>query len=128
MFSEQATNDREREEATFLYFFDFLDECQSRHSISCAIVCIIADHICYCTGGKLDVTLKDVMIFFSGSNEVPAVKFSPAPSLHFNKDNLYPTASTCSLELVLPSKYYSYKDFKKSMTTGLLCHGGFGKN
>ena len=67
------------------------------------------------------------MTFFSGSNEVPAVKFSPASSLHFNKDNLYPIASTCSPELVLPSKYYSPEDFRKSMTTGLLCHGGFGK-
>ena len=41
---------------------------------------------------------------------------------------MLPTASTCALELVLPTAHYNnYEDFKNFMCQGIRDHGGFGK-
>ena len=73
------------------------------------------------------IALDDVMIFFSGSDKLPPLGFPKKPSLHFNSTNIYPTASTCALELTLPSKYgTNYDAFKAAMFVGLKYHGGFG--
>jgi hypothetical protein len=55
--------------------------------------------------------------------------FDPLPSLHFNNVELYPTASTCAHELVLPTKFYDDESgFIQATTTGLLLYGGYGKH
>lgn len=74
------------------------------------------------------MSLKVLLSFFTGAEEVPPLGFSPPPTLHFNRHEVYPTASTCALELVLPTQYDTYEQFKDAMLTGLLFHGGFGKN
>ena len=53
--------------------------------------------------------------------------FPHKPTLEFDDDNMYPTASTCALTLVLPTKYHmDYSAFKNAMFVGLKHHGGFG--
>ena len=77
-------------------------------------------------GGNYDVTLEDVLAFFTGSGTVPPMGFPMAASLHFNEQNPYPTVSTCSLSLTLPTKYSTYSDFKNNFLFAIQNHGGFG--
>ena len=73
----------------------------------------------------MSCSLEDVLIFFTGADRVPPLGFPQTPTLHFlGNDALYPTASTCSLMLRLPTRYSTYDAFKDTMTEGLLCNGG----
>lgn len=75
-------------------------------------------------GERID--LKKVVNFFSGADEPPPGGFPFQPEINFNDSNPYPTASTCAVQLTLPTKYDNYKDFKKNFDIALLYHGGFG--
>ena len=76
------------------------------------------------------VTLETVLSFFTGGEEIPPGGYGAMlhPFLNFNNEQPYPTASTCSINLTLPTKYasMSYPAFKSAMDTAMLCHGGFG--
>lgn len=73
------------------------------------------------------VTLQRILNFFSGAEEVPPLGFPRTPTLNFNSDNIYPTASTCGVQLTLPDRYYSnFQEFEKALNTAFLFHGGFG--
>ena len=75
------------------------------------------------------VTLSKVLNFFSGADEIPENGFQNEPVLSFNSDDVFPTASTCAIELTLPTMYSNnYCMFKKMMNLALTCHGGFGKS
>ena len=67
------------------------------------------------TGDKLKKMLK----FFSCEENIPSVPFSPQPSLRFSETSLYPTSSTCSFELVLPSCHTSFESFESRMDEAL---------
>lgn len=74
------------------------------------------------------VTLSKVLNFFSGAEEIPENGFPNEPVLSFNPADVFPTASTCAIELTLPTMYSdNYYQFKKMMNIALTCHGGFGK-
>ena len=72
------------------------------------------------------VSLRSVLSFFSGGEEIPPMGFQFEPELNFNPDNVYPTASTCAVQLTLPTRYKEYEAFKHAMTIGFTCHGGLG--
>lgn len=72
------------------------------------------------------VPLECILQFFSGARQIPPLGFSAEPELNFNFNNRYPTASTCAVQLTLPTAYSTYDIFKSMLTTGFLCHGGFG--
>ena len=58
---------------------------------------------------------------------VPPQGFDPKLTLRFNSENMLPTASTCALELCLPTRYYNdYTTFSEKLTLGFTSHGGFG--
>lgn len=67
-----------------------------------------------------------VMVFFSGAEGIPPVGYSQNPSINFNPNSAFPTASTCALELTLPTRYSSYELFKHALDTAFTMHGGFG--
>jgi len=73
-----------------------------------------------------DATLEHVLIFFSCCDNLPPAGLPEKPMLKFNKDNLYPAASTCLIQLVLPTRHRDYDTFKSHLTTGFRDHGGFG--
>ena len=54
------------------------------------------------TDGLLDVTLEDVLIFFTGCDREPPLGFSRIPELYFlhDKNSTMATASTCSFHLI----------------------------
>ena len=60
------------------------------------------------------MTLEDILTCYTGSDKVPPLGFVPAPTLAFNSAAYYPTSSTCSLTLYLPTKYEDYCAFKIS--------------
>ena len=71
------------------------------------------------------VSLKMILAFFTGADSIPPIGYNKV-TMSFNGDNPYPTASTCGLELTLPTKYDEYGDFKRSLNVAFTMHGGFG--
>ena len=53
-------------------------------------------------------------MFFTGSNTIPHLGFKKQPKIVFLEDHsrVLPTASTCSLKLLLPTCHVGYYDFK----------------
>ena len=78
----------------------------------------------YCVGLISCISLNEVLYFITGAYVVPPEGMEGFVS--FNSTNLYPCSVTCSNELILPTKYCEYVDFKDKMTQGLLMHGGLG--
>ena len=73
----------------------------------------------------MSCSLEDVPIFLTLADCEPLLGFPETLILHFlGSDALYPTASTCSLMLRLPTHYSMYEAFKNAMIEGLLCNGG----
>ena len=74
-------------------------------------------------------TLEDILIFFTGADTVPAVGFGKTPKLSF-LDNvpsrLLPTASTCAIELRIPTCHTDYASFRQYMELALKGYCGFG--
>ena len=79
--------------------------------------------------GDLNCTLEDVLTFFTGADSIPVLGFELTPKLSFLEISpqwLLPTASTCSLELRLPTYHSDYSSFKDYMLMGLKGCDGFG--
>ena len=96
-----------------------------RYSIHITVLVSDTDEMLVCT-------LEKVLFFFTGAEEIPPLGYEvPAtqvPCLSFSHSAVYPTASTCTIELTLPTKYFQdpYRVFREVMYTAMLCHGGFG--
>lgn len=71
--------------------------------------------------------LSDCLSFFTGASRIPPTGFDSMCTLNFSRVNVYPTASTCSLILTLPTMYHNaYDTFKEKMLFAFSKHGGFG--
>ena len=73
-----------------------------------------------------NASLKMIMSFFPGADEIPPMGYPHEPELNFNNTSPYPTASTCALQLTLPTCYNEYCAYQSAMNTALFMHGGFG--
>lgn len=73
-----------------------------------------------------DVSLGMILSFFSGADDIPPMGYAHAPAINFNHSSLYPTSSTCALQLTLPTCYSEYGLFKHALDTAFTMHGGFG--
>jgi hypothetical protein len=71
-------------------------------------------------------SLGMVMSFFSGADDIPPMGYIRPPEINFNPQSIYPTASTCALQLTLPTCHTEYNHFKDALDTAFLMHGGFG--
>ena len=67
-----------------------------------------------------------ILIFFTGAKEIPPLGLPHDPQLNFNSTLSYPTASTCAIELTLPTMYEDNHEFEAAMNTAFLAYGGFG--
>ena len=72
------------------------------------------------------VTLKNVLTFFTGADSFPPSGYD-ALILNFNATTLYPLASVCGLELIIPTRYNDYDSFKRSLDVGFTMNGGYGR-
>ena len=85
-------------------------------------------HVVYSHAGsdpEYQVSLRTVLAFFTGADSVPPLGYKSAV-INFDHTNQYPTASTCAIQLTLPTKYQDYKQFKKELNVAFTMHGGFG--
>lgn len=74
-----------------------------------------------------DVTLGQVLSFCTGSEYPPPLGFDRQITIRFTASSDFPLASTCALELTVPSKFFNdVETFKQKLVYGLLNHGGFG--
>lgn len=115
---------RDCEETAYIFFVNYLEDCEGEsnkfHVLDYfygIIICVGSDTHC--------VTLQKILLFYSGSDSIPPLGYS-AVTLTFSHDNIYPTASTCVMELTLPAMHKEYVVFKKHLYTGLTMNGGFG--
>ena len=78
----------------------------------------------------LEIVLwKEVLVFCTGADKIPPVGFDCNPLLTFLDNNpscMLPTASTCFIELWLPTCHKTCEGFKEAITLGLKSHDGFG--
>ena len=75
------------------------------------------------------VTVEDIMSFTTGISQVPFGGFHATPSIKFlhGVDKVLATASTCSLQLRLPTKYgEDYTAFESSLILSIKGNMGFG--
>lgn len=76
---------------------------------------------------EICVTLADIPIFATGASQIPPIGFTEQPTIKFQPSNeevcLFPTASTCSNELLLPT---AHETFKYYMLSGIAGAVGFG--
>ena len=116
-FSDSGTNDRIKEEQSYMFFVQLLNECEGKlFYIPASIFIVLADTPC-----EDNLALEEILIFFSGSDYVPPLGFIPDPTLSFHKKD-FPTASTCSLRLTLPL-HQDYETFKNKVKFGIRnCH------
>lgn len=57
------------------------------------------------TADEAGVTIEHVLVFFTGASSVPILGWPHEPELFFDPVSMFPTASTCAIQLTLPSKY-----------------------
>ena len=84
---------------------------------------------CYYTDGDLPCKIEDVLVFFSGSDQIPPLGFDEEPSVVFLHDqgSRFATASTCSLQLRLPTCHGdNYTKFKEDIILSVKGNDGFG--
>ena len=72
-----------------------------------------------------DISLE-MVVFFSGADAIPPMGYPHEPLINFNPESPFPTASTCTLQLTLPTCYTDYGPFKHALNTAFTMHGGFG--
>ena len=79
---------------------------------------------CFLTGVGSD--LEKILSFFTGADSIPPLGYESV-TLNFNNEIVYPAASTCAIELTLPTMHKDYSVFKEHMHLALTTmHGGFG--
>lgn len=79
--------------------------------------------------GTTGCSVGDVLVFFTGTNQVPPLGFERNPTVTFLQQDtaLFATASTCDLKLRLPIKYSDDSEaFKQAMIMSLKDNDGFG--
>ena len=72
----------------------------------------IYNFVTFVVDGDTDLTMGGVLSYFTGADSIPPLGFDDA-TLSFNNTNPYPTASTCTLCLTLPTMYQDYASFKE---------------
>ena len=126
-FSTKGSNEYKKEENTYMLFRDLIDDYESMQLITCMVRTLYI--IYYVFIGNPDiVSLEDVLSFFTGATRIPIGGFDCQASLTFSADACYPSASTCALQLVLPTQYYNNEElFRDRCSFAFKNPCGFGK-
>lgn len=101
------------------------------HNFNCYFyISIILFFLYLCLEGEAAVQLKDILIFATGLDKIPAMGFSPQPELHFlhpdEQPSRFPKANTCSLTLSIPVGL-CFDNFKHNMNLGIGASEQFGE-
>ena len=81
-----------------------------------------------CCAGRDDVSLGDVLHFFSGCDKLPSTGFTVTPSIKFTNMDMLPRSSTCDLSIMFPRSFglLSYNEFQEKMDMCVQESFGFG--
>jgi hypothetical protein len=80
-----------------------------------------------CIAGATSCCVSDVLVFFTGADVVPPMGFEKKPKVTFlPEDATLCTASTCDLQLRLPTRYRTYKSFRAAILMSIIDNNGFG--
>lgn len=85
-FSDRNTSEYKKEESMYMMFRDMIDDFEANPST---------------------VILQEVLSFFTGSIRIPIGGFDCDAILCFSPQAYYPSASTCALQLTLPTQFYN---------------------
>lgn len=80
----------------------------------------------FCLTVANNVSLEDILVFLTGCDSVPALGFSPTPSLEFITYSRFPQANTCENILRIPV-HAEYTAFKSDMDFAIRNSPGFGR-
>ncbi|XP_033097508.1 uncharacterized protein LOC117101614 [Anneissia japonica] len=106
-YSEQGTNNREKEEATTMFFIEFLEKCNANDA-------------------DVDsLSLGDFLEFFTGSRRPVLGGYHVQPKITFS-DDMLPVASTCAFSIVLPRGHTTADEFSSLMVYAIRNSFGFG--
>ena len=134
-----------KERESFVFFMEFIEDCEGTLLVAC-LYCgswtlhprqVQIDTVAFpplfffsdgmvVTESGVTVALKDLLVFFSGSDETPPMGFSSTPVLGFTDEEQLAVASTCALKLTVPCVHRDYETFKNFMVLSLKGHDGFG--
>lgn len=103
-YSEPGSNKRRQEEKTITYWCDLLLDIED---------------------GKAGISLKEILTFATGSDQIPYLGFGVDPSIEFLHEETFPKANTCAMVLRLPV-HNSFNSFKESMEFAIQNSPGFG--
>lgn len=105
-YSPNGSNKRTKEEAIVYHWFEYISECA--------------------TGG--DVSLREILRFFSGSAKMPAIGLDGVPTICFCDKEGLPYSSTCDFSITFPRSLglLSFEQFKLKMNFCILGSYGFG--
>ncbi|XP_065103755.1 G2/M phase-specific E3 ubiquitin-protein ligase-like [Paramisgurnus dabryanus] len=103
-YSERGSNAFHEESRTLAFWQDYLQDAEFEN----------------------DVSLEDVLVFCTGCDSIPALGFSPKPSLEFITNSRFPVANTCENILRIPV-HAVYTTFKSDMDFGIRNSPGFGR-
>ena len=76
---------------------------------------------------QVEISLGDVLAFFTGSDKISLLGFPNKAVMQFTQSGIYPTASTCSITLTLPTTHEDFSAFASHFIEAVRGHNGFGK-
>ena len=120
---DEFKENEDDEESLMMMYEGRPDECMFHNHNYFSLYMIIMVYV-YSNTGK--VSLKMILSFFTGADDIPPMGYAHAPELNFNPNSPYPTSSTCALQLTLPTRYSDYGPYKQALDTAFTMHGGFG--
>ena len=127
VFVERGNPLRAKQEMAFMYFLDFVDECEGKMylcNFSYRYLFFNIDREVLTADGNVVLT-KHILIFFTGADRIPPLGFDGTATMRFTPGVLS-TASTCGLVMNLPYCHKTYETFKLYMIESLISNGGFG--
>ena len=132
-FLDQGTQESTREKATYMMFLDLLYRIESEHKYftESGIVSWQTWVNFQQQFGTLTPYLHPPLIYTSQIlnllNTHHLSVFDNHLMVYFDSSTDWPLASTCVLQLTLPTKFHdNFEKFRDNVVFGLLNHGGFG--
>lgn len=111
IYSEDGSNDKEKEASTMYAFELFLQDLEDNE--------------------VEDLSLDDLLVFMTGADSIPPLGFDDHLTIAFydQQDHVkrIPWSSTCTLTLYLPRGFDDTQEFKLLMRMALMNGVGFGK-
>ena len=91
----------------------------------CAVAKIMSDEkgcqkLLYFAGDDVPCNIEDVLVFCSGSEQVPPLGYEKPPTIAFEYQSVLATASTCDIQLRLPICHgTNYSSFRNAIIESL---------